>query len=223
MNRCRNCSVIVDENMEKCPLCHQTVNDKTPHNNKRYPSYHDKKGKSSSNLLLKLTLFLASLIISTCALINLFTDPHHLWVLYVAAPILYLLLLINNTIFSKSHLGTKTILQVVVISSLLFSIDFLTGFQKWSVNFVVPFLIIAATLLITGIITNKKMRTSDYVGYIMMMIVLGIILILLYFIGISSSLWASAITFLYTMLTLIGMFIFSGKSCKNELIRKFHF
>ncbi len=224
MNQCKHCKVLMDENLHKCPLCHRAVGDKKlSSENPWYPSYDMEKRNPSRGFLFNLILFLAIAVISTCLLINLLTDARHLWFLYVAGPVLYLLLLINNTILSKTHAGMKILLQVLGISGILFMIDFLSGYYRWSVNVVIPFLVIAGTFLITIIICTKKMLWNEYVGYVFVMIFLGFMPILLYFIRVSNSMWASSVSALYALLTTVGMVLFSDKKLKNEFLRRFHF
>lgn len=224
MKKCKHCQVLIDENLYKCPLCHRVVGDKkTPVKNPVYPVYNMKKASSSRDFLFNLVLFLSIVIISSCTLINLLTDTSRLWFLYVAGPVLYLLLLINNTILSKTHVGAKILLQVLGISNMLFILDFFSGYRRWSVNVVLPFLVIAGTLSITIIIWTKKMLWNEYVGYVIAMIFLGFLPILLYLIGVADSIWASSISALYALLTTIGLLLFSNKKFKNELVRRFHF
>ncbi|MDQ0174928.1 DUF6320 domain-containing protein [Bacillus chungangensis] len=224
MSKCNQCGVILEHiNGQQCPLCYETIGGNPQSSrNAWYPSYEVKKTKPSKNLLFHLSLFLSIAVISICLFFNLIINAGNLWFLYVVGPVLYLFLLLNSTIFSKKHIANKILLQVVGMSSMLFLIDMLCGFHKWSVNIVIPILVIAATLLITVIIGIKKIRWYEYVKYIMVMIFLGFIPIILYLIGISNSIWASAITALYALLTLTGMFLFSAKF-KNEFVRIFHF
>lgn len=224
MSKCNQCGVILEHiNGQQCPLCYETIVD-SPLSSKNlwYPSYEVKKTEPSKKLLFHLSLFLSIAIIGICLFFNLLIDVENLWFLFVVGPVLYLFLLLNSTILSKKHVANKILLQVIGMSSMLLLIDVLCGFHKWSVNIVIPILVIVSTLLITVIIGIKKMRWYEYVKYITVMFFLGFIPIILYFIGISNSIWASAITALYALLTLTGMFLFSAKF-KNEFVRIFHF
>ncbi|MFZ4454102.1 DUF6320 domain-containing protein [Salibacterium aidingense] len=224
MKQCKDCQVMIEDNSVKCPLCFKSVVEKRSTSDCTfYPVGHRPEAMAAGRLFPNINLFVSVLIISTCLLINILTTPNHLWFIYVIAPVLYLLLLFNHTLLSKSHVGSKIILQVLGLSSLLFFLDYNTSFERWSVNIVHPFLVIGATLLITVIIIVQRMRWRDYVGYITTMILLGFMPLALYLTGISSSLWASAGAALYALLTLIGMFLFSDQSFKNDLKRRFHF
>ena len=224
MNKCLHCGVFIDESLQKCPLCHRNIADaNTISENKWYPSYNVSKIDVPKTMKAKVILFLSISIISICLLINLLSGIEHPWVFYVAGPVLYLLILINNTILSKKHMGTKILIQILSISTMLFIIDFCSGFYRWSVNIIIPFLVIIGTFMITIIIYKKKMLWNEYMGYTITMIFLGFIPAILYFIGIANILWASAVSALYALLTTVGMLLFSNKKFKNELERRFHF
>ncbi|WP_164217300.1 DUF6320 domain-containing protein [Virgibacillus sp. YIM 98842] len=221
MNHCMNCGVWVEH--LTCPLCHRKVANPTFTTEvKWYPDYHSLKQKKGNSFVSRLVIFVSIVIVSTCLLINIFVTPDFLWVFYVAATVLYLLVTSNHTINSSAHTGAKIFGQVISLSGLLIVVDVLSGFRRWSVNFVVPFLIITATLLITIIILKKRMRWQEYVGFIVALIVLGFLPVGLYITGIATILWPCAITTLYALLTLLGMLLFSDKTFKEELVRRFH-
>lgn len=224
MNKCEHCQVRVDEHLTKCPLCLKVIN---PHTevteNSLYPTYTHKVHTKS--FLFKLGVFLSIATVSICALINILTLQHvgRLWFLYIAVTVLYLWLLIGHTILSKSRVGSKIFLQTIGTSIILYVIDFNSGHSRWSVNFVIPFLVMAATLFITWKVYTKKMLWNEYIGYTIAMIFLGFIPTILYLVGIANILWASASAALYSLLTIIGMFTFANKRFKNEFKRRFHF
>ncbi|MBM7598905.1 hypothetical protein JOC34_001262 [Virgibacillus halotolerans] len=221
MNQCKNCGVWVEG--LTCPLCHRGIADPTTTTEVQwYPDYQEVSHDQRSVFAFKLTIFIAVSIVSGCLLINLLTMPHKLWSLYVATVVVYLLITCNHTILSKSHLGGKILVQLISLSGLLSLTDALMGFQRWSVNYIVPFLVVAATFLVTVIILKKRMRWRAYVGFVVTMIVLGFLPIVLYVAGVATAIWPSAVTALYALLTLFGMLLFSDKTFKTDLVRRFH-
>lgn len=224
MKRCEHCGVFIDEDVNKCPLCKRNLGDliSEPHNT-WYPAYNYTQTAQAMSFAKKVFFFISIAVISICVVINLLSGIENPWSLYVAGPILYLQLLINNTIHSKMRAGSKIILQITGISCLLFLLDLLSGFYRWSVNVVIPFLFIGGTFLITLIVVKKKMLWNEYVGYIIAMIFLGVLPVFLYLSGVSNEIWASAVSALYSFLTTTGMLIFSNKKFKNEMTRRFHF
>lgn len=223
MNKCRQCGIYIYENDGKCPLCNKPAGElKITCENEWYPAYKPSEASPGKGMVKKVYLFVSITVISICLLVNALAGLENPWFLYVAGPIMYLLLLINNTILSRMHTGMKILLQICSISGLLFIIDMLSGFYRWSVNIVIPYLFIAGTLINTIIILKKKMLWREYAGYILAMIFLGFLPVLLYWTGIADILWAAAVSALYSILTVIGMLIFANKKFKNEVTRRFH-
>ncbi|WP_010096418.1 DUF6320 domain-containing protein [Ornithinibacillus scapharcae] len=221
MNYCHNCGVLIEH--VTCPLCHRKVANPTDTiKDNLYPEYREMAIKKGYSFIRRIVTFISIVIISTCLLINFLVSPNHLWALYIVGAVIYLYVSINHTVYSFAHTGSKIVGQVISFSIMVILIDITSGFQRWSVNFVIPFLIITATLLITIIILFKRMRWQEYVGFILAMIVMGFLPIGLYISGIATTLWACAITSLYALLTLIGMLTFSNKTFKEEFVRRFH-
>ena len=224
MNKCKQCGVFIDDNVSKCPLCSRNIGEAAIElQNRWYPVYSMTDMPPQVNFAKKVFSFISIAVVSICILINMLSGIKNPWSLYVAGPIIYLQLLISNTILSKMSAGSKILLQISGVSGLLLMIDLLSGFHRWSVNIIMPFLIIVGTFLITVIIIKKQMLWNEYVGYIITMIFLGFLPVLLYLSGVATQLWASAVSALYSFLTLIGMLLFANKKFKNEMTRRFHF
>ncbi|MBO0994355.1 DUF6320 domain-containing protein [Bacillus sp. SD088] len=215
---CSNCKTYTKQ--QYCPLCKHELSAKLE-DNPYYPVYETKVHRR--RFAQRIVLFIATFAISTCLLINLLIEPNQLWFLYVLGPVLYGLLLINHTILSKAHTGSKVIFQVIALSIMLFILDAASGSSKWSIHYVIPFLVMLATLFVTIIVLRKPMKWREYIGYMTTMIILGFLPVILFLSSWSTVLWPSAATALYALLTLIGMILFSEKTMKNEIVRRFHF
>lgn len=217
-NYCSKCNVYTEQ--QYCPLCKSKLSDESQVST-YYPVYESRPQRRG--FVQRLVLFIATFIVSTSLLINLLTEAHQLWFLYVLGPTLYVLILINHTILSKAHTGSKVVFQVIVLSIMLFILDAASGSSKWSIHYAIPFIVMIATLFVTIIVLRKPMKWREYIGYLTTMVVLGFLPIILFLSSWSIVLWPSAATALYAFLTLIGMILFSEKTMKNEIVRRFHF
>lgn len=215
---CNNCNTHTKQ--QYCPLCKNKLSQKSG-DNEYYPIYETKVKRR--RFAQRLVLFVAIFIVSTSILINLLANPDKLWFLYVLSPVLYSLLTINHTILSRAHIGSKVVLQVIALSVMLFILDAASGSSKWSIHYVIPFLVTLATLLVTIIVLRKPMKWREYIGYMTTMVILGFLPVILFLSSWSTVLWPSAATALYALMTLIGMVLFSEKTMKNEIVRRFHF
>lgn len=217
-NYCANCNIHTKQ--QYCPLCKHKLSERTDEN-EYYPVYETKIKRR--HFVQRLVLFIAIFTISTSVLINLLTNRNELWFLYVLGPVLYGVLFINHTILSKAHTGSKVIFQVIALSVMLFILDAASGGSRWSIHYVIPFLVSLATLFVTIIVLRKPMKWREYIGYMTTMVILGFLPVILFLSSWSTVLWPSAATALYALLTLIGMILFSEKTMKNEIVRRFHF
>lgn len=229
MKRCNNCRVLLQEEQESCPLCCQNsfeevagVDFGAP---SVYPAYNYKKLMRRTQTLPKLLLFISIAVCALTLFINVTTWERYdkLWSLFVIVPVAYLWLLIGNTILSKMRGGGKIILQTIGLSCVVVLMDLNTGFQRWSVNIVIPMLVVTAIVLVMVIVFSRRLLWNDYIGYAITLMPLGFIPILLYVFGVSTSFWASASCALCALLSIIAMGIIAPKRFRTEVARRFHF
>lgn len=232
MKQCKNCGVLLPDSQLACPLCHRSISASIPEGkpsilipNPYFPAYPQKRMRQLRAFLFRLFLFLTIAAGIITLFINWMTwdSAPRPWSLFVIIPLLYLWLLVGNTILSRMHGGAKIILHTLGLSGVLLVMDLLTGYHRWSVNLVIPFLMIGATLLMTIIVFARKMLWNAYIGYAIAMIPLGFLPLLLYACRVATVFWACAAPAVYALLTILAMAIFARKKFKNEVIRRFHF
>ncbi len=223
MKECINCHVHLRDFQKECPFCHEkfSVKGEAP----AYPAYDYKKLSVRQRIFPRIVAFLAIFLSAVSVFINILTwgKYTHLWSIFVVGGAMYLWLTIGNTIFSKMHGGGKIILQTIGLSALAVLIDVFSGFHRWSVNIVVPFIAIAHTLLMTIIVFSKKMLWNAYIGYTITMLFLCFLPIVLFVCRVATSFWACALSGLYALLTVAAMFIFARKDLKDQFVSRFHF
>lgn len=221
MNRCTECEIVTAENT--CPLCHKLLSeDRNAEETRAYPVYDQQEYKMRARIsrLAIIGGILATLI---CFVVNLIVMPHFLWVFYVAVAVFYLLVSLNHTILSASHLGGKITAQVVSLTILLLVIDGMSGSMQWSVNYVVPFVIIAGIMLISIIIIKVRLKWTGYISFLLLMIALGFLPLILYFTGVADVLWPSVSAASFGAATFIAMLLIANQSFMTQLGRRFHF
>ncbi len=227
MKLCENCRVSLPDSQLCCPLCHRPLpqGEGEPIPNPYFPAYPQAELKKIRTLLFRIALFLSAATGILTLFINWMTWDAYpkLWSLFVIIPLLYLWLLVGNTILSRMRGGAKIILHVLGLSCVLVAMDLLTGFHRWSVNWAIPILTVVATLLLTVLVFAKKMLWNAYIGYAIAMVPLGFLPLLLYVCKAATLLWTCAAPAVCTALSVLAMAIFSRKKFKSEVIRRFHF
>ncbi|GHU53299.1 hypothetical protein AGMMS49975_10990 [Clostridia bacterium] len=224
MTKCIRCGVSVDGQHKNCPLCGRRLDNKGG-GKTEYPAYGQSYRRIKTFTLYKLYLFLtisAILISTTVNVMTLPTDPVF-WSGIVTCALLYTLITIRNTIISKRHIGAKILVQFISLAVFMFVIDICNGFSKWSTNYVIPFLIVVSTVIITIIALTKKSLWLDYAGYLFAMFFISLCPIVLFVFRLATVIWTGVMAVLYSVLTIIGLIIFSDEKFKNETRKRFHF
>lgn len=237
MKYCKKCSLHVNTDSEKCPLCSSilTMGDsdasiintgenlqvKNSGDCSKYPKLEGVM-EYKYNFVFRLFLLLSIATGSTCLLVNILTYSGILWSFIVAGAILLLWAVIVYPLFVRKNIGHIIIVDVISISIFLYIIQVVTRTKGWALDYVVPFLFVGATLMITFIIFIKRMRWREYSIYQTTMMIIGFLPVVFCISGLVSVIWPSIVSVFYSFMTFAGMFIFADKKYENELIKRFH-
>src|SRR5699024_374533 len=120
---CPKCNVYTKQSY--CPLCQFKLADESE-DSTYYPVYETKPYRRG--FIQRLVLFIATFAVSTSLLINLLTEAHQLWLLYILGPALYGVILINYTILSKTHTCSNYVFLFIVLLLMLIYFVFVLCF-----------------------------------------------------------------------------------------------
>jgi hypothetical protein len=189
-----------------------------------YPSYEKSYQQIKAFTIYKLYLFItiAGMAISlTINMLMLKTIPF-VWSPIVIVGLLYVWVIIRNTVISKMHIGGKILILFIASAVFVLFLDIYFDFSKWSTNYVIPFLIALSTMVITIIALAKKSIWNDYMGYLLATFFISLCPVLLFILRLANVLWPSVSAILYSLLTIIGLFVFSDQKFKDETKKRFH-
>jgi len=157
-----------------------------------------------------------------CLLVNLLYWRGMLWSLIVITSILLLWETAGFMILSKKNIGWRLFAQMLATLIVLITVDAVTGWRAWSIGYLAPFVIIASSCAMTIILYIKRTKWREYMLFQFIIAINGFIPVLLYWCGLTDTLWPGAVGALYSLLSLVGMMIFFDKQFKNELKKRFH-
>ena len=231
MKHCRECNIDIDTNRVTCPFCRDILDEKNNEKTKMesYESY--KESPYKNHTVRKIFLFISLIAIFVCVLVNFLTFSGSFWSLFVVGGIFYLWILIRFTIMSRQNIALKLLLQAIGIGLILFFIQIENRSVHWLMPYALPFMMVATTLAITLLIFIKIMRYKDYMLYLIMVALLGIIPLILCFVettqylfmvGDKLIIWPSIVCCSYAGFTILGMFVFGERATKAEFIKRFH-
>jgi len=221
MKYCEKCKLSVNSPVDHCPLCYANL---ARQSGEPEPlCYPDFSGEAEKyNILFRILLFLSLTICVVCVTINLITFVNIWWCLVVVGNVVYMWAAIGTAVRRRSKIGYNILVQVICLALFLVLLDWFSGHKNWSLNYVVPFLFISATLSITVIIIVRRMALHEFLLYFILTAFLGFIPIILLVFRQVTVLWPSLVSALYSALSLVSLFIFADKATKNELKKRFH-
>ncbi|CAH1059717.1 DUF6320 domain-containing protein [Paenibacillus pseudetheri] len=224
MTKCIRCNVTVDNQHNRCPLCSKPLKIRGE-STTEYPSYKEVYQETKSFTVAKLFLFLAISAIVLSITINALTyhiNPR-IWSIIVSTGLIYAWIVVKDTILSNKHIGRKILYHYVMLSIFLLVIDIFVGFRGWSTNYAIPLFGVAATFIMTMLAIVQKSLWRHDIGYILAMFFINLCPMLLFVFNLSHVIWTSVFSIVYSLLTIIGMIIFSDRKFISEIRRRFHY
>lgn len=222
MQYCDKCGVRIAGNRKRCPLCQGILSGIGEPENEVFPVLP--RRYSQSGLLLRAMVFLSVTAAVVCFAINAIFPVGRIWSLFVAAGIAFMWLGLA-TALRKRHNIPKTILWEVVLLS-VFSVfwDWLAGAQwsGWSVDYVIPSLCAFALLSMMVIAKILHLQVEDYLIYLMIGILFGILPLAFLLTGIVNVRYPSILCVAASVVFLTALLSFKEKNMRAELKKKLH-
>lgn len=221
MTFCKRCGVHLRGNQEICVLCGSRTEslDDGSESEREYPvvRYSNK---------LRYAVRLIALISVVAVAVSLYIDYHFqsdtFWSLIVLATAIY-----GWTAFlsrkTYKNIGLMILIQLIAVSVVGYVIDFSTGNHGWMINYVIPFMLIAAQGIITAILIARPLLFRDVILYQLQIAVVGILSVLFLLFGVATVLWPYIAACVYSAVIFLGMFLFADRKTKQELRKRFHF
>ncbi|MDD6449954.1 MAG: DUF6320 domain-containing protein [Lachnospiraceae bacterium] len=252
MGYCKQCKITILDGTERCPLCGSVLcrdreKDAGELRLGDFPETEDPINKTgeffgseqsgsltypdvtSHKKKLNLTVRIVGFIAVAASLVSVFLNYNlnggmkgFYWSLIVVGSLIYafsILRLIANDAGYIKKMFSGTIGAVCLVVW----IDLLTGFHRWSVNYVLPGSMLLVDLaFIVFMIINRK-NWSGYMLYLILMIVIALIPLILILIHVVTRPLVSEIAILSAILVFLGTLILGGAAARTEMRRRFYF
>lgn len=184
--------------------------------------YPQKLNSKKSNLILKIGGLLSVFVAILLVIINKLTTPKIPWAMIANSGIIYVWIVLFYSIRKNINMAGHVLLQTIAISLLTIYIDYELKFKGWSIDIVVPILVIISniTMLVLTIVSHKEfIKYAIYQLLIVLFSLLPIILVTENMVQNKTlSIVASGISILNLGLSLI----LCARDVKEAVIRKFH-
>lgn len=177
-----------------------------------------KKYKFMINIFLIVTVFISA----TLMLINYMFSQKFSWSIIVILGIIYLWSTIIFALRKGINLGSTILIHTIQILILLFFIDLVFDFRKWSFTIGFPIVTMVSNLAMSIITMIKYKKYVKYAIYEMMILFISVIINLVIIAVFKSKIILNIIALGITTLNFLIVLMLSAKTLKIELQKKFH-
>lgn len=222
MKKCRKCNVNIFDNTHTCPLCKSVLeyDEKDIVHENLYPNIE--YDVSKYNKIRKIFIFILILVSVVLGYINYLTYSGVIWSIIAIVAIVYFGVTVTYSIMNNANIASKIFVQTIGAAILIVVVDNVVGYRGWSVNYVIPSIIIFANLAIVICMLINRMNWQSYFMYQIAITVLSFIPLILAGTKIITRPFLAVLTSCISILILIGTIVFGDKSVISELKRRFN-
>lgn len=217
MKQCKKCGVGIRGNERICPLCQSELSGTD--DDEVYPFVPTIYRQYE--LFFKLLIFSSIAAGVICVAVNLILPKSGYWSVFTVLGIICFWISLLYALHRKDNISGTITTQVFLLSVLSVGWDLLTGWQGWSLNYVIPISCSVAMLSLAIIATVTKVPAEDYIVNLIVDIIFGIVPLILYLTGLVDSVIPSIVCISLSILSLSALILFEGKSVVQEIIKNF--
>lgn len=162
--------------------------------------------------------FLCLAVAVICGMINIMTAGTLNWFWFAGAGCVCAWLVVMVAYSKRRNILKNEIWQLLLISVIAILWDRFTGWRGWSVDFILPFGVLAVQFSVPVIARVNRLKREEYLFYLVQACIAGLIPMILAWTGVVKFVYPSVICAGISILTLAALFIF----CKKDTLREFH-
>ena len=217
---CKNCKIRFLGTYKRCPLCQGDLTGEADETGNVFPSIPP---HTETNHALMVWLSFGSVATAAvCIAVNLILPSGGWWFWFVVGGIGSFWVSLMLVLKKRKNIPKTILWQVGTLSVLAYFWDRCTGFQGWSLNYVLPILCTCAMVAMSVIAKIRKLNIQNYILYLIIDCVFGLLSFALLVIGKITVIVPSAICFASTIIFLAALLFFEGKALSAEIQRRFH-
>jgi hypothetical protein len=220
MKFCSKCKVSVAGQRKYCPLCQRELQGLDTNDHEIFPEiptiFHQ------YNLFFRILILLSVIASIISILINMLIPSRIWWSFFVAAGIGCFWLSMAIAISKRRNIPKNILYQVVDIAALAVLWDLFTGWRGWSIDYVIPIACTVAMLSMAIIAKVTNLQVKDYIIYLVIDGLFGIVPFVFTFTGLLSERFPSLICVAASIISLVALLLFHGDDMRTELRRRLH-
>ena len=218
MRYCEKCNVSVRGDIQHCPLCQHPLTGAPE--DPCYPIVETVYQKYQSIFRM---LLLAAIILGIISVaINLMIPDTGNWSVFVLLGLACLGLFVYIGVRKINNIPYFITNQAFIAVLVSIAWDWLSDWNGWSINYVVPAACIIAMMTLTVIVFFHRISVADYIVWLTADAVFGIIPLVFYLTGILYTKIPTLICIAMSAISLSAIWILKGKDIRHELTKRFH-
>ena len=220
MNRCPKCNVVILDDTDRCPLCKHVLESDGTQGENRYPDAIavTRRFRFVENLVLFLSIVVECLLIG----INYLVNKEVAWSLVIGIILVYGNVVLRMAVLGKSGYMAKTVCLILLAVVMLLGIDYLTGYRRWSLDYVLPGGILAIDLALFLLIIINRRNWQSYMMPELLTVLLSIIPVVLFETGVIHFPYLVWLAVGVSVFLFLGTLILGDQRARTELKRRFH-
>lgn len=219
MAKCWNCNVEILDVTEYCPLC-QSILEQNDELENMYPDVRHKMHRLK--VVSRVYLFCAILVEAALFGVNWVTESRIWWSAITGLALLYVYMLLRFAILGKS--GYRAKVTVLTLLSILcaVTVDFIYGYQGWSVDYVLPMGILLVDGVLLWCMYYNRRNWQSYIMWQIMMILFSLVPAGLFVFELEHNPYLAFSPLAVSGTIFLGTVIIGDRRARMELVRRFH-
>ena len=220
MKRCKQCNITIAEDLDYCPLCASLLSGDDNGCVQSYPKTITFFRKY--NIALRILVFISFVVSVICLAINWQFPTSPYWSLLVIGGIIYAWAATMISIKKGYNSGMNIWIQMLVSSVFVFLIDLLLGFHRWSLSIAIPVICIVGNLAMIIMMIIRHFDLKDFIIYILASCLYGMLPLVFFLFNWVDIKWICLSSAAFSLIVLIGAFVFADRKTKLELKKRLH-
>lgn len=221
---CSACGVIVRGDKLRCPLCgnafrHADELLELDHPIDVFPYI---EAEYKSHLAIRILVFISIVtVLVSFAMSRIFVRE-------INYPLLILLgigsmwIIVSNVLRKRRSIAKTIAWQVTILSLLALLWDWVIAWTGWSIDYAIPTICVAATAAMFVIAQVRHLDARDYVVYLALTALFGLVPFLSLVLGWAAHVWPSLICVVVNATMLAAILVFQWESIMSELNKRLH-
>ncbi len=219
MRYCEKCGVRVMGSAPRCPLCQGLLTGGAAKEEDVYPKIPFAEKPHRLLRLLALGSVTAAVL---CAAVLFCLPRYSVAALAGMAGLISGWLAVGLAVKKRGKPLKAVFWQACVLSALALAWDYGTGWRGWSLDFVLPIMYICTMLAMAVTAGVLRLGPADYLVYLVMNILLGLIPLALLLAGALRVVYPAVACAGVSVILLAVLILFQGPALKGELLRRLH-